>query len=479
MPGLRGRGLRDCLLPVAPALAAAILISAAGYSGSGFVSDDFDLVRSAERFEVFDRVEPYHFSPLRNAMYELTAAGLLTPGGWSLIRLAAHLANTLLLYLLLARGFGLRRLVAGFAALLFSANPCGYEALGWSACVGYLLVTPVLFVILGACLRLDPPPRRTMPLPLALFLLQMLAVLAWDWGLLATPFVIAVEWLLLLPAGRTTRREALTASVAVSSAALLYVVLRTMLGYSAGAGWFIGDFTQLFKYAVRAPMFCLFPDAPLGILKSVPAYAANALLIVILALGCWKSRLVLLLISLFMICQIPYMLVGGSMQSRYLYLPAAFLYAAVSILIGGIPSRTARVSALALTACVTLIWGFQRSIQWAEAWEQSDAIRQQIESIPLEPGRQLVILNLPDTWGPASLAFNPFMWRNGYGTAFERSFEFYNTDDCTRPWTGGTVPVVGRSMVDSVFADAVVWEVVPDDPVERRTFRVVPFGVSR
>ena len=95
-------------------------------------------------------------------LWKLTSQGVMGPAAWHGLALAAHLANTLLLWLILVRRLSVARLEAWMATLLFAVNAPGFEALAWACGLGYVLVTfCILLSVYLALSRAEESSRWT------------------------------------------------------------------------------------------------------------------------------------------------------------------------------------------------------------------------------------------------------------------------------------------------------------------------------
>jgi hypothetical protein len=121
----------------------------------------------------------------------------------------------------------------------------------------------------------------------------------------------------------------------------------------------------------------------------------------------FKHRSVALSLALYITCLLPVALFG-ILQSRYAYISTPFL--GVTIMYSASQFRTKYVS---LAVCLALlvahtIFAVQRSHLWAGAYRAAREVKTQIQEIPNTTETQLVVLNLPDSYGPPTMFWRQF-----------------------------------------------------------------------
>ena len=126
----------------------------------------------------------------------------------------------------------------------------------------------------------------------------------------------------------------------------------------------------------------------------------------------------------------------------------------------------------ALLAASSLWWAMERSLLWRSAWLQAQMFRERILALP-EAGSGLVIVNLPDSYGPEGLIWRPYVWRNGM-PGIGRSFERVNTPGAPFTWEAGPVPVLPRDSIPARYPGAAIYEAV-----HSRQGSQVVFSLSR
>ena len=224
MPDERTAARAAWLLPVA--LAAAVWFP---LTRNYFHFDDFlDLyqLRNDDPAHYFLRMYGGHLLIARHGVTAaLDAIFGPDPRPFFALVLVTHLANTALLYALVARLTG-RWALAVVAAAVWGTSPINEGALGWYAVYGQVAATTcILAVLVGLASGGDDAPRPAAAVAGAL--LMVLAGMLFGVGIAAALVMPAAAWL-LLPPGRPRRRAlaALVAAVAVLLAT--YAVLRSL-----------------------------------------------------------------------------------------------------------------------------------------------------------------------------------------------------------------------------------------------------------
>lgn len=359
-PRAGAAGRADRLLPLLPAL-----LAAAAYAntiGNGFVNDDEHLILLNPWLESFRSVgaifgdDAWGFAPgppmaefyrpLMHLVY-LTVHQLAGPEAWAfhLVNVLLHAANTLLVFLLVARwvaaGAESRRRGAGpapfVAAVLFALHPVHTEAVAWIAALPELAFT--LFGL--AALLLDATPgeptaRRSATIG-ALFLLALLgketaitllAIAVVQHGILrggARP--LALDWRRLAPFLAAT-----AIYLVARGAALTGESIAAGHSWNLGpAGWLLnvmalfGDYLRL----LLVPVDLLYwrPFRPVGSLATGEGAAALLVGLAFLAVSAlaWRrSRLAFLALAWIVVPLAPTFLLDRFPRTpfaeRYLYL---------------------------------------------------------------------------------------------------------------------------------------------------------------
>ncbi len=83
----------------------------------------------------------------------------------------------------------------------------------------------------------------------------------------------------------------------------------------------------------------------------------------------------------------------------------------------------------------------------------------------------IVVVNLPDLYGPENLIWRPYVWRNGL-TAFNGEIIRVNTPCVPFTWDVSGVPVMARSDIRKQYPDHKLIEVTYAEPQDWRHFAV-------
>ena len=452
------RALRsNIFLSEAPALACVLGVSAivflSGAFQAGFLSDDFDLLARAGTASVWAPLERHHFSPLLTALFKLGSAGYLPAWKWRLIAWLAHAVNTVLVHRMARIGLRQSAPMALCLALLFALNPAGYEALAWSSAIGYALVSVPIFIALNVALS-GAFSRRAAWL---LAGLQLAAYLAWDWGILLAPLAGAAAFMRGLPGRKPAPGPVFSLMLPAGIVWVLGLTAKLLIlpgmGYPAQPFWNILSLQHL----AASPLVALFPNITVHAYQSPGGMLAAACLLAALAWAAVRLPEARLLAVLFALSQAPHVLFSAP-QSRYFYMPSAFLYGIALLLVFRLPRPRFAALLAALLAASSLWWAMERSLLWRSAWRQARILRERILALP-ESGSGLVIVNLPDSYGPEGLIWRPYVWRNGM-PGIGRSFERVNTPGAPFTWEAGPVPVLPRESIPARYPGAAIYETV-------------------
>lgn len=390
-------------LPVAIAVITALLLPVhiGGSLDARWLGDDWDFLAISRDSGFTFPLENHHYSLLMSGLFRLAGAGLLSPVVWRVMVLVCHACSCCLLHLLCCRGLGMGRLQGLFAGALFALASGGFEALGWISASGW--VFSGVLIIAGAY-------SGVMDRPGTLAVLQLGCWAVWDTAALLVPMALAAAFL-----HRGRERGLLRRYGPALAAWFIPLVLKFAAGYSPGYFRVPGPLRSL-RLALGTPPAILLPGISLDFLRSPAGILTAAVLAGLLAAAFLRLRRVRVLLALFLLALAP-PLVFGAFQSRYLYIPSAFLLAALC----GLPWRVRGVGVLPvlLTALTALhfLWARQFSLAYRGAFRQSMEVRELIESIPGDG--PLAITGLPALYGESSDLVRPYMWRGGY-SAFSR-----------------------------------------------------------
>ncbi len=435
-----------------PILMLMICISTAGIhlAGSfwtGFISDDYGLIKGAEHISFLDPLETHHQSLFISSLFKLASKGYLSPLVWHILALLAHFVNVTIVFFIARRGLDFSEEYSLVLSLLFALNPAGYEAIAWPSAVGYVYVTIPLLLSLVFVLNTDRTRVKLHGIIVAM--LQFVAFLIWDWGILLTPIVCVCFVLFILPTKRLEMRNSIEFVTPTLFCWIVIVTFKFLTGYSVGYHILPPEPITAIKYFLGSPLLGLFPYQPLGFYQSTTGIILGIFLLLLLFFFSIRYLFVRFLVVLFFLCQIPYVIFAAP-QSRYFYFPALFLYASLLFVTSKIPKRSLQMALLTAFITISAFWVYDRSRLWKGAYEQAQEVKRQIETIPLGMNEKLLIVNLPDHYGPEDMAWPPFMWRHGI-SGFGRTFELVNTTGCPYTYERSGIPMMHRSSIKRSF----------------------------
>lgn len=431
----------------------------------GFMSDDYDLIAAAGGVSWFRPLESHHLAPLMNSLFKLTAANYLTAKHWHLLALVLHLGNCLLVYHIITAKWQLQANVALAGALIFAAGPAGYEAQAWAAALGYVVVTT--WALLAFLLGLNFLASRGAHQSLLLGFIQLAALASWDWGVLVTPLVASL--LLATPSklpGKSRAARFLLPSLIVIVAISVYkLTLGAALGYNVKANLVRG-----LGYLGLSPLWVAAPNLPIELYTSwlgITVSAAMWLTGILLAYS--RPQLRFPLIG-FALCQVPYLLFGAP-QSRYFYLASVFWVFSLTLSTTLFKKQPYVNLILLLYLMLTIVWANRRAELWYEAYQAAMDVKSSIESLPPCPQSELVIVNLPDSYGAPNIMWRPYIWRNGL-RAIPRTIVRINTHGCLFIWAGSDIPLIERSAITARYPHGCIYEFIDAFQGKRQVFEL-------
>lgn len=454
------------LLLVWAAAAAVFLI---GPIKVGFVSDDYDLARIAAASSVWRPLEPFHFSPLITIMFKAAAAGVLGPLGWHLFVLLAHLLNIGLLRLVLVRVFRLQRPETWCAMMIFAMSYFGFEALAWTSAAGYVFLTA--WILTGLVILNFRGARKPKSTGLILALLQVVSLLTWDFGILFAPVMALVFWL-----GRPRNSQdfriwkpgAALLGPAVVCCLLLWLAKKAA-GYQPGYGSVPGLALNI-PWLIKGPIGCLIPGVLSVLNKSrIFVFSAGILLAGFLA-AALKDRRIRVMLAIFFLWQVPYLLFATA-QSRYFYFAAPFLCGSFLILVSRVRPAILRHAAYVALAAAHLYASADQALLWRDSYRESQRLKGLIENAAEKSLRPIIVVNLPDQYGPEGRTWRPFMWRKGL-SSFSRPIIRVNCGQTDFTWIDAPVPVLSRMEIRARYPDQDIYEASYSAPEEWRSFKL-------
>jgi hypothetical protein len=506
------------VLAVALCWAAAVAIFALGPAQIGFVSDDYDLLATAGATPWLRPLEEHHYSPVLAALWKLSSQDAIGPKTWHGLALAAHCANILLWWLILVRRLSVARFLAWMAALLFALNAPGFEALAWACALGYVLVTTCILIAVYLALSQTSEVAKTSEVfstKWALAILQLAAYAIWDWAAILAPIVLVSHVLFSDSSDRRARRLRVGYVMPADSAKSMMSFLCSspfaradgeqrrgiILSLIHGARWFgpmfacwaavpivkrslgiaLGysvslDLARSAYFLLTAPLRTVYPWGEAALFKSPAGLAAAGLVVLFFVLGSRADRRIGWASALFLLCQGPYALLGAP-ESRYFYLGTGFLACAAVIGLARLPPKIMRSHALLLIALVGVhgLCSVGRALLWKEAYLEAVHVKSALEALAAgEPERELVVVNLPDRYGPPGLVWRPYVWRRGL-SAFHARIVRVNTPGCPFTWAESGIPAMPPERIASEYRGRRICEVIYAEPNRWQAFAVVPW----
>jgi protein O-mannosyl-transferase len=375
-------------------------------------------------------------------MLDCQLFGLNNPGGHHLVNVGLHIANTLLLFLLLQRLTG-KRWPSAFVAALFALHPLHVESVAWVAerkdvlSTFFFLLTLFAYAayaarkenrglkMAGASSFILHPPSSTTPRPA---LWYVLALLLFALGLMSKPMLVTLPCVLLLldywplrrfgfstlPALRSTLRPLLLEKLPFFALSAVSCVI-TIWAQAAGRSIASADEVPLsFRVTNALSAYLQYVEkmlwpAKLAIFYPFPAQVhLNATLLAVVfvvavtILALWQAR------------ERPYLLVGwlwylgtlipviGLLQvgaqavaDRYTYIPLIGLFLAIALGIAELATRWRPLQLLLWPCALALLaaCSFQTSRQLT-AWKDNDTLF--VHAAKITPGNYLALAVLGD-----------------------------------------------------------------------------------
>lgn len=437
----------------------------------GFISDDFDLISRASHTNWFYPLETHHWSPVISTLFKATSEGLIGRTSWCVLAFLAHCANISLVWEILVRRLNVYRFQAWAITLLFTLCPAGFEAITWSCAIGYPLVT--FIILLGfyfiCCEELG---HNFKYLSIILGLLQVIALQIWDWGILLSPILFFCFVSHFLTAENKKIACFRWAKILFPSCLCLIVFLVTkkLAGQSYGYTLHL-DMISSIRTLVTTPLWGIYPDGSADFYKSPLKHVVTFCIILFFCYASIKDSRIRLFIMIFFICQLPYILFSTP-ESRYFYIGSFFLYSAIVLSIGLINIALLRVGLTVILISLSTQMSFNRALLWKGAYQESNLIRISIDNLSAQArSRQVVVVNLPDRYGPKGMIWRPFMWRNGL-SVFKESIARVNTNDAPFTWPEIWIPVLNRTEVFIKYPNLPVFEVAYNDVDSWSKFKV-------
>lgn len=402
--------------------------------GVGFLSDDLGIIEYASTTPLWKPLEPHHYSLAINLIFKAAAKGILSFPAIHVLTLITHIANTLLIFSITQFSLKWEPWQAFLAALLFSINPTGLEALTWCCALGYILSS--FWILLAIYVYL-----KYFNLPWLIFF-QLMAILTWDWGILLTPILLVVNYF------QIERKRLYPLALFWMTVFILKKLFLPLMGYQLNS---VKEIATIF---FSSPFVALFPNFSKAFYKEPTGIIAAVLLLIFIAWSCYHSSKSRMLAAILCLCLIPQALFSFP-QSRYYYL---FMFPLYTLLL--IPFKRTYLSAF---ACLLLIlnfaWTSERLSLWIEASQKAEQLRQELSIIADSTQQPLVVLNLPDRYGPEQMIWLPYMWRFSKHM-LSKDFIRMNTPDCPNLHQHQEVPVLDREAIAASHQNDLIYEII-------------------
>lgn len=450
------------------ALAAILLIHLTLTLQIGYVSDDFKLLESAAQGT---KLWHLHYSLPFQFLWECSAAGTFGALQWRLLALTFHGINIALVYYMMRREMGTSLNIALFAAVLTAMNPAGVEALAWSCSAGYVLTSTWLLVGLALLFAHDEhsSPAKTTLLAILLAILQIVAYLTWDWGVL----LFAVVGISALAAKTPWNRpfDVLKLSRLLDPIAVCWFIgflWRSTSQY--GTGWQHNTLLTKIKFLLGSPLLGLFPNFHKEFYSSPAGIACSLALLAFLVWTATRNRFARAMLLSYFLCIMPWAL-GGNPSGRYFYIPMCFLYIVIALGFQQWSFKLVPAGIVVLTAA-ELYLSYQRTVMWQLAYRESQSLKGKVEQIAATSKAKTMILNVPDAYGPETMSMRPQMWYCGFQTLFP-DVVVLKSKDCPFVWKPAAT-VADRSEAIRLHQDKQLFEVVERRQDYGTSFDIVP-----
>ncbi len=288
-------------------------------------------------------------------------------------------------------------------------------------------------------------------------LVQLAALAIWGWGIMLLPIVAACCCFrayrrlptdrppsFRLPPGivRAACRRCVSLLWPTAIAWIGVLLVKYCCGQAVGYHPSL-DPVRYAYYFLTSPLRCLYPNGLAAFYWSAAGLGLALVLMAFLAVRCRSDARIPLLVGIFLFCQLPYVFLSAP-TSRYFYFSSPFFFAAAVLAVAPWKFRTAKIGLLAAVLVLHACWAWQRAGLYDGAYRQSQAVWRAIEAIgPRNAGTPLVVVNLPDSYGPPGLMWGPNMWRNGL-PAFRGDLIRVNTPGCPLAWPASRIPELSR-----------------------------------
>ena len=435
----------------------------------GFLSDDYDLIHGAAGTSWCGALRVTTGLPSSRQCSRLPVQALSGDGHGSPSSTQHICANIAMVWQILIRRLAVSRLEAGTVTFLFTLCSAGFEALAWSCALGYVLTLTI--VLLGFLLLLPLDRDITASSRVRFAALQIIALLIWDWGILFFP-LMALCFAFSVTHSRdisSVLRKGASLLWPSFGCWLLFLVIKASLGQSQGYSVSLSPVRSAY-FLLTAPLRCTYPNGPTPLYKSPLGLSVSLCMFLALVVTSRMSpndpcR------DCDFLCLSDSVRVVRSRRNRGIFT----LRAPFSIHRSFFPRRTSPAQNIRLAVVFALVvmnavWAVDRAALWKGAYREAQRVKTAIEAQMRHRSGPIVVVNLPDRYGPENLIWRPYVWRNGL-TAFNGEIIRVNTPCVPFTWDASGIPVMARSDIRKEYPDHKLIEVTYAEPHELETFR--------
>jgi hypothetical protein len=243
-----------------------------------------------------------------------------------------------------------------------------------------------------------------------------------------------------------------------------------------GVFWQHNDFVTAARFLFGSPLLGLFPNLNKESYFSVPILFLFVAMVLFLGRAAWKQGIVLALLICFFGAVVPWVR-GGNPSSRYFYLAMPFLYLALTLALQQLKSQYIAWG-IATALLVSQFWStYERAVLWVEADQQAHALMKEVVVLlSTFPSEKMVIVNVPEAYGPQQMPMRPQMWYCGFKEYLRgRNIDvaLVKTDDSPFVWERSP-DRLSRDAVAAAYPEKTLYEVV----YHQERFTLVPFNQS-
>lgn len=431
----------------------------------GFMSDDYTLMLSVEKG---DELWHLHHSPLLECFWKLTALRGIEAFYWRVFVLAVHVFNVFLLYLISHRQLKLNLFQTLFLCACFAMSPAGIEALAWTCSAGYVLTIFWIFLAWHLFFKWQEKSEGLFLKGILLATLQVAAFLTWDWGILLFPVLAVFSF----------TRENYTRSAKLLFPTLFCWVVGSALRVfsSYGIVWQQNSLERKIQFLLGAPFLGFFPNITKEFYHTWGGLVVIGLFVAFIYYAAFSNRYALASLFCFFLSIFPWVN-GGNPSSRYFYVSMPFIFIAVAIGLGKIKNQFLALSLGGFFLLIQLNFTYERDVLWKKAFEQSQHLSEATKEILIKHSSNLVVLvNIPDAYGPEKMPMRPQMWFSGFNQLFP-DIKVVKARGCPFIWTRGTDPF-SRQEIFEAYQGSALYEAVYRSQNDWREFALIPFGSS-